>query len=248
MKNYQDVVTNRFDKENDPGHSIYSPDHPTGKYIREVLYNGLEEFLVYYSKKNGALGSKNLLDIGCGDGGMLAYFISKGFSPHNVTGIDLSKTRIDRAKKQHPSVSFIQGDALSFNITQRRFDLITAFDLFSHLTTKDQIIRGLSNVHRHLEDNGLFLWYDIYSKDHFTPAKDADSWGFNKKQMMALSKEAGFEVVSYKSFFKNFFNRFHSIYQVHRLSAPVVKLLEMILPGMPGNAMLILGKAGNTGT
>lgn len=242
MKNYQDVINNRFDTEEDTSDSIYSPYHPIGKYLRKTLFKGLNCFLLKYSNDNRVLNTKKLLDVGCGNGGMLDFFISKGFSAQNTVGIDLSQSRINKAKKQCDGVTFILADILTFNFTEHKFDLITAFDLFSHLNTKEQIIQGLSNIYDHLEDDGVFLWYDIYSKDHFAARENSDSWGFNKKQMFCFSKESGFNVVYNESFFKNFFNRFHSIYQVKRLSPVIVRFLEIILPGMPGNIMIVLKK------
>src|SRR5687768_13678757 len=107
MKNYQEVVKDRFESEADTTNSIYAPNHPIGKYIRETLYQGLNKFLVKYAAGNGPLDTKKLLDIGCGSGGMIEYFISQGFSPQHVTGIDLSKNRIERAQKQNPAATFI---------------------------------------------------------------------------------------------------------------------------------------------
>jgi len=242
MKNYQDVINDRFDSEIDNNNSIYSPNHPIGKYVRKILFNGLNIFLLEYSQKHGALNTKKILDVGCGDGGMLDFFISSGFSSQKLTGIDLSINRIKRAQKQFNEVEFILADITTLNLNGKKYDLVTAFDLFSHLTSKEQILNSLSNVYNHLEDDGLFLWYDIYSKDHFSPAKHADSWGFSKEQMIGLSEESGFEMVHYKTFFKNFFNRYHSIYQVKRLTPGLVNILEAILPGMPGNIMIVFTK------
>ena len=201
-------------------------------------------FLQNYCKtlRGWDLQTVTLLDIGCGSGEMLDFFISKGFSPQNLTGIDLSETRICRAQKQHKSVNFIKDDALTFSLKESKFDMVTAFDLFSHLSKKEQILQGLSNVYIHLEKDGVFLWYDIYSKDHFSPAQNADSWGFNKEQMIHLCKETGFEVIYYNTFFKHFFNRYHSVYQVKRLSPGIVNMLEKILPGIPGNVLLAFKK------
>ncbi|MBI5541112.1 MAG: class I SAM-dependent methyltransferase [Bacteroidia bacterium] len=242
MKNYQDVINERFDTEIDNNNSIYSPIHPIGKYVRKKMFGGLNVFFNEYKIKYGELSNKKLLDIGCGDGGMIEYFLTIGFFPDKIMGIDLSSNRINKAQKRNKDVQYTLADITTLNLNERKFNLITSFDLFSHLTTKEQIIKGLSNVYNHLEDDGLFLWYDIYSKDHFLPAKDADSWGFNKEQMIYLSIELGFEIVYYKTFFKNFFNRYHSIYQVKRLSPGIVNILEAILPGMPGNIMLVFKK------
>lgn len=242
MKDYKIVVNERFDEEKDMSSSIYAPNHPIGKYSREVLFSGLHKFLVEYSFHLKNLSEIKLLDVGCGSGGMIEYFVSKGFLPANCYGVDLSASRISAAQQLLPNVNFICGDALNQQFTSFQFDFITSFDLYSHITREDQIIEGLKNVNKSLAKNGVFLWYDIYSKDHFNAPQNVDSWGFNKQQMIQLAQNAGFEVISTYSFFKKFFGRYHSIYQAHRIPATLLKILEKVLPGTPGNLMLVLKK------
>jgi ubiquinone/menaquinone biosynthesis C-methylase UbiE len=242
MKDYKAVVTERFDLEKDISASIYAANHPIGKYSREVLFSGLHRFLVEYAQQNKNFSEIKLLDVGCGSGGMIEYFISKGFSPQNCFGIDLSSTRISSAQQMLPNVNFIYGDALNLNFPNVSFDLITSFDLYSHITKEHDIVKGLKNVNKSLATNGIFLWYDIYSKDHYSAPKNSESWGFNKQQMIQLATDAGFELIAFNSFFKNFFGRYHSVYQAQRIPAPLLKVLEKVIPGTPGNIMLILKK------
>lgn len=242
MKDYNAVVNERFDLEKETTSSIYAAHHPIGKYSREVLFSGLHKFLIEYFHQKKNLSEIKLLDVGCGKGGMIEYFISQGFSAQNCYGVDLSAARISAAQQQLPDVNFICGDALHQQFSSHRFDLITSFDLYSHIAKENEIIAGLKNVSKSLASNGVFLWYDIYSKDHFNAPQNVDSWGFNKHQMIQLAQNAGFEVISTFSFFKKFFGRYHSIYQAHRIPAPLLKLLEKVLPGTPGNIMLILKK------
>ena len=242
MKHYIDVVFQRFDKEKDEATSIYSVNHAIGRYSRKILFNGLNKILIDFRSKRKETSEIKLLDIGCGSGGMIEYFITKGFQSANCYGVDLSVTRISKAKQQFPEVNFICGDALDQHFTTLQFDLITSFDLYSHFTTAEQIILGLQNVYKSLAENGSFLWYDIYSKDHFKAPTNSESWGFNLQQMKELAKAAGFEVISTQPFFKKFFGRYHSIYQAHRIPSSVLQLLESILPGTPGNILLVLKK------
>lgn len=246
MKDYKEVVAERYDQEQDTASSIYAPDQPVGKYTREVLFSGLHAFLRWYrsvpmATGNGDLADKRLLDVGCGSGEMLHFFVEAGFPAVHATGLDLSETRINKARQLFPDLTFVCADGVQFDLEQQ-FDLITAFDVLSHLPTKEEILQALATISRHLGDNGLFLWYDIYSEDHFNSPENADSWGFSKQQMIDLAREAGFEPVYYKSFFKLLLNRYHSAYQVRRFPVGLVKLLEKVLPGIPGNSLLVLKK------
>lgn len=244
MKHYQDVVKTRYGDGENFETSIYAPHHPIGKYSRKVIFNGLDDFIKKYRHEKGELKSKKLLDVGCGNGGMLAYFSSRGFSIQNLTGIDLSKSRIAIAKKENPGIRFLVGNGIDFNLHPEKFDLITAFDLFSHFHTREQIISGLQNIKNHLADDGWFLWYDIYSKDHFNPLPNVDSSGFSKEQMYDLAQASGFEIVYEKKFFKQFFNKYHSLYQARRLPYFVLRILEKTLPGMPGNFLVVGRRKG----
>lgn len=250
MKNYKDVVADRFNQESevDVKNSIYDASHPIGKYSQKYFFKGLSEFILWYKKDVGKIQNVKLLDLGCGTGGILHYFFQNGFPNKNLTGIDLSDLRIKRAQQNFPDINFICGDAVHFKLENQKFDIITAFDLYSHLATKEELNTALKNVHHHLNENGIFLWYDIYAKDHFSSSTQADSAGFSKKQMLDFAACSNFEIIYQKSFFKFFFNRYHSIYQAKRVPHGLLRLLEILLPGSPGNVMLVCRKKNNPNT
>jgi trans-aconitate methyltransferase len=54
----------------------------------------------------------SLLDLGCGEGSLSAILHSKGFL---VTGLDASEEMLAAARKNHPGIPFIQGDATAFH-------------------------------------------------------------------------------------------------------------------------------------
>ena len=244
MKNYQDVVQDRFNQESDEdaANSIYDASHPIGKYSRKYFFKGLSDFITWY-KKNVQPGSEaKLLDLGCGTGGILDFFSQNGFAKHNLTGIDLSEVRIKRAAQYFEGITFICGDAVNFKLENQKFDIITSFDLYSHLASKEELIAAIKNASDHLSENGVFLWYDIYAKNHYASSGNADSAGFSQQQMIDLVESANLEVEYEKAFFKLFFNRYHSIYQAKRLPHGMLRFLEIILPGAPGNVMLVCRK------
>lgn len=244
MKNYDKVVSDRYNRETDDSvnNSIYAEHHPIGIYSRKIIYGQLKRFIDWYEKEKGSVANKTLLDVGCGGGELTSFFTNEGFTPHQVFGIDLSETRIKRASKLYPELHFSVGNALNYQLNNKSFDLITAFDIFSHITAKNEIIEGLINTKNHLSDQGVFLWYDIYAKNHFEPTKNVDSHGFSKKQMIMLAAEAGLSPIYSKSLFKLLFGKYHSLYQAQRFPHWLVKIMEATIPGKPGNLMIAFKK------
>lgn len=242
MKDYKQVVSERFDQENTDQPSMYAPDQPIGIYSRKVLFRALHEVIEASILQKGPLNTLRLLDVGCGNGEMLEFMMTEGFSQEHLAGVDFSSARIERAKAKYPNVHLDVADItlpLPFN---EPFDVVAAFDLFSHLSDEGQLRAGLKSVSDVLPTGGLFLWYDIAALDHYGSPAGADSWGFSKAQMLDLATRAGFELVAYKGIFRNFFNRYHSLYQARRVSHSVLRVLEKLLPGIPGNHIIVFVK------
>lgn len=242
MKDYKQVVSDRFDQENMDQPSMYAPDQPIGIYSRKILFRALHETIEAAILPKGPLNTVRLLDVGCGNGEMLEFMLKEGFSEEQLAGLDFSSVRIERAKAKYPNMRFEVADItlpLPFN---ELFDVVAAFDLFSHLSDENQLLAGLKSVSDVLPTGGLFLWYDIAALDHYGSPEGADSWGFSKAQMIDLATRSGFELVQYKGIFRNFFNRYHSLYQARRVSHSVLRVLEKLLPGMPGNHIFVFVK------
>ena len=106
------------------------------------------------------------MDLGCGDGTWTRFFAELKGVTDDIYGIDLSNNRIKKAKLLNPNIKYFTDDIIDINIKNIKFDIITAIDVFSHLNTEEQIIRSLANIHNLLTENGLFLWYDIYNRNH----------------------------------------------------------------------------------
>ena len=79
--------------------------------------------------------SKNrmILDIGCGNGALADFLISKGF---NVYGIDASESGIRLANKKHNGRFFVQdltSDEVPKEISDKIFDTIISTEVIEHL-------------------------------------------------------------------------------------------------------------------
>lgn len=238
MKDYQQVVDERYDKEvpeevnNSAGHQRMR------RHMVDVVKGSISNVFSYLNAQNTDLSAISLLDVGCGNGQILGWWGEKGVSDDRLTGIDLSKKRIERAKNRLPNAQFEVGNILDFELGTQ-FDVVMTYDVFSHLHTREEILQGMKQCQLHMKKNGIFVWYDIYSADHFNPPSSVDSWGFNKDQFEALLEEAGFDIQAKHSYGRNFFSRYQSIYQTRRFPIGFVKFLEKILPGPPVNSMYI---------
>lgn len=242
MKCYQRVVKERYDgyeKLQDINENIYSIINPVGFYgsikIEKVIYKVLNKL-----KSTGmGMDKVKILDVGCGSGWITRYFAEFTQNPLNIFGMDLSKHRIEIAKKMSPNINYFQGDIVNMGNIGEKFDIISAFDVFMHLSRKEEINKSIKNIYSNLSDNGIFIWYDAYSKDHFNSPLEVDSWGFNPKQMDCFCEEHGFRLLYETSVNKNILGKVQSIYLYKSLPEYFVRLCEKIFPGSPCNIVKV---------
>jgi SAM-dependent methyltransferase len=103
------------------------------------------------------LKGKRLLDVGCGLGEASVYFARLGAQ---VTSLDLSEGMLQCTKKlslqNGVEVETHKASAESFDLGERKFDLIYVGNLFHHVDIEDTIIK----IKRHLAPNGRLLSWD----------------------------------------------------------------------------------------
>lgn len=94
---------------------------------------------------------KRVLDIGCGEGGVLAPFSSAGYE---CTGLEYSFDRVEFARsKSSSNIKFIN-DSIEQFTTDQRFDVILMLDVIEHLVNKTA---ALQNIKRLLAPEGIVV-------------------------------------------------------------------------------------------
>jgi len=102
-----------------------------------------------FLEKLKELGAKNILDVGCGSGVFMELARSEGFV---ITGIDLSHTMVEEAKKKGLEAYCV--DVCGFD---GKFDAVTAvFDVINYLPPA-QLGKFMECVARLVADGGYFL-------------------------------------------------------------------------------------------
>lgn len=123
-----------------------------GKPIARNLYQSHINRYIFAGK---FVQNKVVLDIGCGSGAGIKYWVSKGAK--GIVGMDISQNAIRDAKSWNSGirgVSFINADAQALPLLNKTFDVVVALEVIEHLKDADLFLRECSRI---LKLNGTFI-------------------------------------------------------------------------------------------
>jgi 2-polyprenyl-3-methyl-5-hydroxy-6-metoxy-1,4-benzoquinol methylase len=141
-------------------------------------------------------GKTKFLEIGCGTGDFIQQIARN--KKLEITGSEIYLKGLLYAKKNQPSVNFVQFDVTQGTIGEQ-FDIITAFDVIEHIENDNT---ALSHINQMLNKDGflivsvpqhMFLWSKL---DEIVKHKRR----YSRKEMLTKLKENGFTVSYCTSF------------------------------------------------
>jgi ubiquinone/menaquinone biosynthesis C-methylase UbiE len=137
----------------------------------------------------------NVLDVGSGAGIPTARFlVKKGFK---VTGVDISTSMIELARKNIPEGKFIKMDINHLDFPENSFDgLISVYTLF-HIPRKNHA-KIFQNFYRILKKDGiLMINTGISESESFTRFFGVKMFwsNFSPDKTLELVKDAGFSIL-----------------------------------------------------
>ncbi len=148
-----------------------------------IMQQREREILRLLSKPSiNQLSDKNILDVGCGVGGLLRGFIKYGALPENLWGLDLLSDSIKQAREISPNIDFRCGDARQLPYEDECFDIVTAFTVFTSILDDGMKKRIASEMLRVLKSKGIILWYDF----HMNNPQNPDVKGVGKVEIKRL--------------------------------------------------------------
>lgn len=98
--------------------------------------------------------AKSVLELACGTGTMLEGLSKK----YDVSGVDLSPEMADIARKKLPDADIRIGDMADFSFGKKFDVVLCVFDSINHLSIWQQWCDTFDNAHKHLSDNGIFIF------------------------------------------------------------------------------------------
>ncbi len=105
-------------------------------------------------------GPARLLDVGSGDGSLVADVIAA--RPDVAAfGLDLLADRVELAQAAVPSARFVVGSADELPFESHDFDVVTAITLFSSIPGTQMELAAASEIGRVLRPGGWLIWYDL---------------------------------------------------------------------------------------
>ena len=160
----------------------------------------------------------NLLEISCNEGHYIKALRDRGYD-REYTGIDITPSYLETARKRLPKENFQWGDARNLDFPSDAFDLVTAVGILMHLPQLEKPMRELFRVAR------KYVIISVYGGDGPTvfrrntdEGEHGVDFSFNKQDILAQIPQ-GWELVEFKEFKRphkpEHYSRFHQ-YLVRR--------------------------------
>jgi SAM-dependent methyltransferase len=130
-----------------------------------------------------SLGTKRILEVGCGSGDLLRDFIKWGARPENIVGIELLPERMAEAVELCPkAVSIHQGNAARLPFIEGSFDIVVQSTVFTSVLDPGMKQELASEMCRVLKPDGLIVWYDY----HMDNPRNPDVKGVKRREIHSL--------------------------------------------------------------
>jgi ubiquinone/menaquinone biosynthesis C-methylase UbiE len=107
------------------------------------------------------LAGKQVLEVGSGTGGELAWMRELGAASEDLVGVDLLPDRVAAARRAHPGTRFDHGNAEHMSYADESFDLVLALTVFSSIPSEAMARNVALEITRVLRPGGAVLWYDV---------------------------------------------------------------------------------------
>ncbi len=130
-------------------------------YFEHQDLNSSKYVIPFIEEKKKLVSGVQVLEIGCGEGGVLRSFLKRGCI---VTGIDLNQSKLDVAGKlfdeeiKDGKANFICGDIYDVGIELKsKFDLIILKDTIEHIFNQEKLMKFMKSILK--EDGKIFLGF-----------------------------------------------------------------------------------------
>jgi len=142
------------------GKDVYSRIDPANFFAIQQRQRALLNVL----RENGSVDFSKLkiLEMGCGNGGILLEFLELGLMPTNLYGVDLLSDRLFNASKHLLGSHLLNSDGQFLPFPSHSFDMVMQFTALSSVLDPDIRRNICSEMLRVVDSLGIILWYDFW--------------------------------------------------------------------------------------
>lgn len=143
------------------GSDIYSLFNPATLFIWQSRERAILSALRRYGYE--PLGNRRILEVGCGNGGVLLEFLHYGATPQRLHGVELLSSRAIDAHRLLPHVALVNADGQYLPYEADYFDIVMQYTVFTSILD-DSIKRNLAHEMLRVlhKSRGIILWYDFW--------------------------------------------------------------------------------------
>lgn len=109
-----------------------------------------------------SLKDKNILEMGCGNGGVLLEYLTYSAESNKIVGIDLLHDRLLDGSKRFPSFRLTCADGQKLPFKEKEFDIVLQYTAFSSVLDPQVKANMAKEMLRVLTKNGIVIWYDFW--------------------------------------------------------------------------------------
>ena len=157
------------------------------KWEAKAAKNSVDKLL------KGSLKGKKILDIGCGTGYYLEYYMSKGAT--DITGLDITEKSISSLKKKYPNLKFYKADISKKIQLNLKYDIITAIAVLYHIVDADRFENSVKNIRKLAKKGSLIIIQDGFLKKYQPPKAGIHCYFRDYNSYKKILEKNGIEII-----------------------------------------------------
>ena len=157
------------------------------KWVSKAAKESLNKLL------KGSLSGKKILDIGCGTGYYIDYYMGKGAT--DISGLDITEKSIVNLKKKYPHLKFFNADISKKIHLNRKYNIITAIAVLYHVVDDNKFENSVRNIRKLAKKGSLIIIQDGFLKKYQPPKAGTHCYFRDYEYYKKILKKNGIEIV-----------------------------------------------------
>jgi ubiquinone/menaquinone biosynthesis C-methylase UbiE len=145
----------------DPQRDAFSLFKRGNFFIYQQRERAVLDCLTHAGVTRSTAPALQVLEVGCGAGGLLPLLVYYGATPHLLHGVDIDPGRLREAKHRYPALRFLVSAAQALPFASRTYDIVVQSTLFTSILDPPVRRAAAAEMCRVLRPGGFIVWFDF---------------------------------------------------------------------------------------